>query len=65
MQKTLISETAGSFGLFIDSEGNRVALHEGSAKSAVSGPVRVKAKAVGRSAEPGKKKAAAKKLRRR
>lgn len=65
MQKTLISETAGSFGLFIDSEGNRVALHEGSAKSAVSGPVRAKAKAVGKSADPAKKKAAAKKLRRR
>lgn len=29
MPKTLISESAGSFALFIDSEGNRVALHEG------------------------------------
>jgi hypothetical protein len=29
MPKTLISETAGWFALFIDSEGNRVALHEG------------------------------------
>ncbi|MCB0791185.1 MAG: VOC family protein [Flavobacteriales bacterium] len=29
MPKTLISGTAGWFGLFIDSEGNRVALHEG------------------------------------
>jgi len=29
MPKTLISPTAGSFALFIDSEGNRLALHEG------------------------------------
>lgn len=29
MPKSLISESAGSFALFIDSEGNRVALHEG------------------------------------
>ncbi|MBK9176294.1 MAG: VOC family protein [Flavobacteriales bacterium] len=32
MPRTLISESAGWFALFIDSEGNRVALHEGSAK---------------------------------
>jgi predicted enzyme related to lactoylglutathione lyase len=31
MPRTLISEAAGSFALFIDSEGNRVALHEGTA----------------------------------
>ncbi|HMC96081.1 MAG TPA: hypothetical protein VKG92_00365 [Flavobacteriales bacterium] len=29
MPKTLISESAGNFALFIDSEGNRLALHEG------------------------------------
>ncbi|HQV74150.1 MAG: VOC family protein [Flavobacteriales bacterium] len=29
MPRTMISETAGSFALFIDSEGNRLALHEG------------------------------------
>ena len=29
MPKTMISKTAGSFALFIDSEGNRLALHEG------------------------------------
>ena len=29
MGKTPISETAGSFALFLDSEGNRLALHEG------------------------------------
>lgn len=34
MPRTLISEQAGSFALFIDSEGNRIALHEGSPKSA-------------------------------
>jgi uncharacterized protein len=28
MPKAIISESAGSFALFIDSEGNRVALHE-------------------------------------
>ncbi len=33
MQKTLISEQAGSFALFLDSEGNRIALHQGSAKA--------------------------------
>lgn len=34
MQKTLISQQAGSFALFLDSEGNRIALHQGSAKAA-------------------------------
>ena len=29
MGKTPISDTAGSFALFLDSEGNRLALHEG------------------------------------
>lgn len=38
MQKTLISETAGSFGLFIDSEGNRVALHEGNGAGSAPAP---------------------------
>jgi hypothetical protein len=27
MEKTFLSETAGYFALFIDSEGNRLALH--------------------------------------
>ncbi len=48
MNKTLISESAGSFALFIDSEGNRVALHEGparaSTKSAKPAASRVTAK---------------------
>ena len=34
MPKTLISEEAGWFALFIDSEGNRVALHEGTSRPA-------------------------------
>lgn len=34
MPKTLISEEAGWFALFIDSEGNRVALHEGMSRPA-------------------------------
>lgn len=36
MPKTLISETAGWFALFIDSEGNRVALHEAVQQAAMS-----------------------------
>jgi predicted enzyme related to lactoylglutathione lyase len=34
MPKTLINDSAGSFALFIDSEGNRVALHEGPPRAA-------------------------------
>jgi uncharacterized protein len=37
MPKTVISESSGNFALFIDSEGNRLALHEGPLRSA--GPV--------------------------
>lgn len=33
MPRTLISEISGSFALFIDSEGNRLALHEGSSEA--------------------------------
>lgn len=33
MPKSLISDAAGYFALFIDSEGNRLALHEGPARS--------------------------------
>ncbi len=32
MPKTLISDTSGYFALFIDSEGNRLALHEGATR---------------------------------
>lgn len=42
MNKTLISDAAGSFGLFIDSEGNRVALHEGK-QGGVAGSLKKKA----------------------
>ncbi len=54
MPKTLISEEAGWFALFIDSEGNRVALHEGSSRSATKAPAKNPAK-------PAAKKASAKK----
>ena len=33
MPKTMISESTGNFALFIDSEGNRLALHEGPART--------------------------------
>lgn len=36
MPRSVISETAGSFALFIDSEGNRVALHEGTKGAAIT-----------------------------
>ncbi len=36
MPRSVISETAGSFALFIDSEGNRVALHEGTKGASVT-----------------------------
>lgn len=59
MQKTLISDTAGSFGLFIDSEGNRVALHEGEQRGG-AGPAKKSAGAPKPKADPrtpGKAKA--------
>lgn len=40
MPKTLISDTAGWFALFIDSEGNRVALHEAAAKVKAAAPAK-------------------------
>lgn len=66
MPRTLISEAAGSFALFIDSEGNRLALHEGSgntgrvekAAKSKAQPKKVVAKAA-RSASPAKAKKAA------
>ncbi len=54
MSKTEISESAGSFALFIDSEGNRLALHEG--------PLRVSSAVKASTAKaPAPKKAAPKK----
>jgi len=58
MPKTLISESAGSFALFIDSEGNRLALHEG--PSRIGGAPRA-AKATPAKAAKPKKTAPAKK----
>lgn len=60
MSKTLISESAGNFALFIDSEGNRLALHEGPARSGPeSKAVKANVKAVKKAAI---KKAAPKKV---
>lgn len=36
MPKTLISDASGSFALFLDSEGNRLALHEGPMRPAAA-----------------------------
>lgn len=59
MPKTLIAEQAGYFALFIDSEGNRLALHEGQARTAgtekAERPKKVEAK------KPAAKKTVAKK----
>jgi len=44
MTKTHINDASGNFALFIDSEGNRLALHEGPTRSA-SAPKQVKAPA--------------------
>lgn len=57
MPKTLISESAGHFALFIDCEGNRLALHEGRSNSA--GPAK---KPAARKPAPAAKKAPAKKV---
>ncbi|MBX2973883.1 MAG: VOC family protein [Flavobacteriales bacterium] len=64
MPKTLIGEQAGFFALFIDSEGNRLALHEGVVKGAGAKTVTVKKAARttgGASAKAAAKKTAAKK----
>lgn len=57
MLKTLINDAAGCFALFIDSEGNRVALHEGPQRGSV-GAVAPRADA---RTEPRAKKTAPKK----
>ncbi len=60
MPKTLIGEQAGSFALFIDSEGNRLALHEGMVKG--TGPkAATAAKPKAATAKKAAKKAAGKK----
>lgn len=58
MPRTLISEEAGWFALFIDCEGNRVALHEGTATKAPAKPATKPAvkKAPAKKAAPGRKR---------
>ena len=62
MPKTLISEVAGHFALFIDSEGNRLALHEGSfQRPAAKAPAkksapRTPSKTASPAAKPARKK---------
>ena len=60
MAKTLINDASGNFALFIDSEGNRLALHEGPARSGPA-PKAAKPKAAAVK-KVGAKKAAAKKM---
>lgn len=56
MPKTLIGEQSGYFALFLDSEGNRLALHEGPVRSGASAskatPATKAAKAVKKAAKP-------------
>lgn len=60
MPKTLISEEAGWFALFIDSEGNRVALHEGTGTTKAVAPAKAASKPA---RKPAAKKASARKKR--
>lgn len=60
MGRTLISPTAGHFALFIDSEGNRLALHEESAPSAKATKPTSSKKAVKAAKAPAKKSVAKK-----
>jgi predicted enzyme related to lactoylglutathione lyase len=69
MPKTLISDTSGNFALFIDSEGNRLALHEGPTRvgralnsaKAEKAPVQKPAPSAKAAVSKSKKKAVAKK----
>ncbi len=58
MPKTLIGAQAGHFALFIDSEGNRLALHDGAEKNAAKAP---SSRTGGKAAKAVVKKAPAKK----
>ncbi len=62
MGRTLISEGAGWFALFIDSEGNRLALHQAASAAAPAGldEVPKPAKAAKKAAKKAVKKAVAK-----
>ncbi len=62
MAKTHINDASGNFALFIDSEGNRLALHEGPARSGPAPKVaKAKVKEVKRSRPDPSVKAAVKK----
>lgn len=60
MPRTLIGDQAGHFALFIDSEGNRLALHEGPARRAVPPKAEKKAPAKKTAAKKAVKKVAKK-----
>ncbi|MCB9182585.1 MAG: VOC family protein [Flavobacteriales bacterium] len=60
MPRSVISEAAGSFALFIDSEGNRVALHEGAPRSMKAAPSKASSAAVAKRT-PAKKSTSRKK----
>lgn len=61
MPRSVISEAAGSFALFIDSEGNRVALHEQTERAASLKPAkRIAAKSSSVRKTPAKKSAGSK-----
>lgn len=66
MARTLISDAGGYFALFIDSEGNRIALHEGSARTgATKGSPKSSPARTGKKKAAGKKAASAKADRRK
>jgi hypothetical protein len=54
MPKTLIAAQAGYFALFIDSEGNRLALHEGTARGGSAAKAAKPVKAAKKAATPAK-----------
>lgn len=58
MARNKISESAGSFALFIDSEGNRLALHEGPSGPAATAPAKTPPKTFAKSAPKPVAKAA-------
>ncbi len=60
MPKTLINAASGSFALFLDSEGNRLALHEGPTRTTAAPKAAKKA-----AAKPAKKVAAKKSAKKR
>ncbi|MEO8591187.1 MAG: VOC family protein [Flavobacteriales bacterium] len=61
MSKTRISVSAGCFALFLDSEGNRVALHEGPQRGSTSAATKPAVKKEVKAKKAAPKKAAKKK----